>query len=260
MPAPVNTERKRAETTTVIRIDLILTTTPLPTGKGDHFTTTIVMLVPVMKQTTPFPTHPSTSLKLRSLEGVTITWTLAATLTGMALYVLIEYWLAKPADLGTFLSHHLVHFALITAAVWFASLAVIRRVVIKPVDRIFVHLRRIAVGRVDYLDCEVRAREVADVVSSVNHLVTKLLKVPAPDSVSHSLDRLRLLRSELVRLSDRLGDDVVIVMRSLSALEEGMLGMLQLNEDSPEVIRHRKEGGGANQQPDTNGNHERALT
>jgi len=177
------------------------------------------------------------AFRLRSLEGTLVTWTLAITVAGMTLYTLIEYLIARPPDLSAFLLHHLIHFLLISIAVWFASLVVIRKLVIQPVDKVFVHLKRIAVGRVDYLSCEVGAREVADVVSSVNLLVTKLLRVPAPDSISYALDRLRILRAELTRVSPKLGDDVVVIMRSLSALEEEMLNMLNLNEDSPQVVR-----------------------
>lgn len=154
----------------------------------------------------------------------------------MILYSAIEFIIDPPPDSGAFVIHHLLHVALIGIAVWVASMIVIRRFVIEPVDQIFIHLRRVAAGRLEYLDCAVRAREVGDVVASVNGLVSRLRRVPEPNAVSEALDHLRGLREQLKASSGKLGDDVVPAMRLVTALESDLLDILQLDEESR--LRH----------------------
>lgn len=171
-------------------------------------------------------TSPASSPE--SLQGTIVRWTLAASLGGMLLYTAIEYFIARPDDFPAFAAHHLLHVALIALLVWAASFLVIRKFVITPVNRIFVHLRRMANGRLEYLDAEVQTREVAEVISSVNRLVGRMVRTPDDDAVFRALDHLRTLRSELRNTADRLGDDVVPVMRSLAALEGEMLELIQM--------------------------------
>lgn len=168
-----------------------------------------------------------------SLHGKVSRWTLAATLIGMAVYSVVEYFIERPSDWMTFLFHHVLHVAVIGLAVWIASFLVIRRLVIEPVDRIFVHIRRIAAGRLEFLDCTVSAREVGHVVASVNHLVSKLRSTPEPDSVSRCLDHLRGLREALKTVSATAQDDLVPVMRLVTALEGDLLDLLQVHEIEP---------------------------
>lgn len=150
----------------------------------------------------------------------------------MILYSAVEFIIDPPPDSSAFVIHHLLHVALIGIAVWVASMIVIQRFVIEPVDQIFIHLRRVAAGRLEYLDCAVRAREVGDVVASVNGLVSRLRRVPEPNAVSEALDHLRGLREQLKASSDKLGDDVVPAMRLVTALEGDLLDILQQDEDS----------------------------
>jgi methyl-accepting chemotaxis protein len=157
----------------------------------------------------------------------------------MAIYSVAEFLIERPGDWQNFLLHHLLHVALIGVAVWISSMLVIRRFVIEPVDHIFVHLRRVAAGRLEYLDCTVRAREVGGVVASVNHLISRLRRVPDPDAASQALDHLRSLREQLKESSHKLGNDVVPVMRLVTALEGDLLDLLQLTENPQESGRRR---------------------
>lgn len=185
----------------------------------------------------PYPSPLAQGGPSRSLHHSVTRWTLAAAILGMALYSLIEFLIDKPVDWANFILHHFLHVAIIGIAVWVASLVVIRRFVIEPVDHIFVHLRRVAAGRLEYLDCTVRAREVGDVIASVNHLVSRLRRVPEPDAASQALDHLVNLRETLNGASDKLGDDIVPIMRLVSGLEGELLNVLQLTEGDPVSAR-----------------------
>ena len=166
-----------------------------------------------------------------SLHGKVSRWTSAAPLIGMAAYSAVEYLIERPSDWTTFLFHHVLHVAVIGLAVWIASFLVIRRLVIEPVDHIFVHLRRVAAGRLEFLDCTVGAREVGHVVASVNHLVSRLRRTPEPDSISRCLDHLRGLREALKTVSATAQDDLVPVMRLVTSLEGDLLDLLQVHEE-----------------------------
>ncbi|RYD18160.1 MAG: hypothetical protein EOP88_23580 [Verrucomicrobiaceae bacterium] len=183
-------------------------------------------------QTSTAPDMPVGKLKGSIRKNITC-WTLLASLCGMAAYTGMEYLISPPDDFAGFLLHHVIHVAFIGIAVWWASLQVIRRFVVDPVDRVFIHLRRVAAGRLDYLDIEVGTHELADVIGSVNLLVGKLLRKPDPEAIYHAFDELRNLRLELKRVSDILGDDIVPIMKYLGKLEEAMLVIIQVAGDSP---------------------------
>lgn len=160
------------------------------------------------------------------LQTLIATRTFAAVVVGMAIYTLAEYLIERPADWVGFLTHHLLHVAVIGLAVWLAAVMVISRLVIKPVNHVFIHLRRIASGRLEYLDVEVGSSQLSSVVGSVNALVSRLRRTPEDDSVSRALDHVRELRSALrERMSD--SDDTVPIMRLVTKLEGELLEVVQ---------------------------------
>lgn len=160
------------------------------------------------------------------LQTLVATRTFAAVVVGMAIYTLAEYLIERPADWVGFLTHHLLHVAVIGLAVWLAAVMVISRLVIKPVNHVFIHLRRLASGRLDYLDVEVETAQLDGVVTSVNQLVARLRRTPEDDSVSRALDHVRELRTALRgRMSD--SDDDVPIMRLVTKLEGELLEVMQ---------------------------------
>ncbi|MFC7339207.1 hypothetical protein ACFQY0_18580 [Haloferula chungangensis] len=162
-----------------------------------------------------------------SLDQSMLRWTFGAVFSGMLVYSLVEYAIDRPSDAMDFVTHHLIHVLVIGLVVWMALVLVIRRAVVDPASRIFLHLNRIALGRLEYLECDVANREVADVVASVNSLVSALKRVPEPDSASRAMDRVRELRELLKHNSEKLGEDVVPAMRVVSRLEGELLEVLQ---------------------------------
>lgn len=167
----------------------------------------------------------------RDLLPLVASRTFAAVVVGMGIYTLAEYLIDQPTDWLLFLTHHVFHVALIGGAVWLVSAVLIGRLVIKPVDHVFLHLRRVASGRLEYLDIEAGSSQLGGVVKSVNELVARLRRTPEDDSVSRALDRVRELRTALRgRTSD--SDDVPI-MRLLTKLEGELLEVMQEHGDTP---------------------------
>lgn len=184
-----------------------------------------------------FKKHPKTSnpsqrgdfpaaSETRDLLSLVASRTFAAVVVGMVIYTLVEYLIDRPADWPVFLTHHVLHVAVIGVAVWVVSAALISRLVIKPVDHVFLHLRRVASGRLEYLDIEVGSSQLGGVVNSVNELVARLRRTPEDDSVSRALDHVRELRTALRgRMSD--SDDDVPIMRLVTKLEGELLEVMQ---------------------------------
>lgn len=174
-----------------------------------------------------------THIRSESIQRAATKWTLLAAIAGMSIYGTIEYFATGAKSLPDFATHHLLDVAIIMLAVWFASWLAIRRAVIEPVNRIFVHLRRMASGRIEYLDGDMGSKELADVAASINRLVFHLSKDRDLESVSEGLDSLRRLRSELKKVSDGLGEAGVPVMRALGNLEGSLLHMLSAFPGDP---------------------------
>lgn len=162
-----------------------------------------------------------------SLHKSVVWTTFLVTLLGMGIYTLVEFVIDPPRDLASFLAHHLIHVAVIGLAVWIASVMVIRRLVIEPVNHVFIHLHRMASGRLDYLDVEVETTELEGVVTSVNELVAKLRDIPAEDAVSRALDHIRQLRPTLRGALAGCEDEAVPVMRLITKLEGDLLEIMQ---------------------------------
>jgi hypothetical protein len=150
----------------------------------------------------------------------------------MLLYTLVEYLIDRPADWPVFLTHHVLHVAVIGVAVWVVSAALISRLVIKPVDHLFLHLHRIASGRFEYLDVELGSTQFSGVVGSVNTLVARLRRTPEGDSVSRALDHIRELR---VALRERMNDsdDSLPIMRLMTKLEDELFDVMQEHSETP---------------------------
>lgn len=163
----------------------------------------------------------------RNLLSLVASRTFATVVVGMLLYTLVEYLIELPEDLPGFLAHHILHVVVIGAAVWIVTNMLIKHLVIKPVDHVFLHLRRMASGRLDYLDIEVGSTQFNGVVGSVNQLVARLRRTPEDDSVSRALDHVRKLRAALRERMKESDEDAVPIMRLVTKLEGELLEVMQ---------------------------------
>jgi methyl-accepting chemotaxis protein len=163
----------------------------------------------------------------RDLLSLVASRTFGAVFIGMLLYTFVEYLIERPYDWSGFLTHHILHVVVIGVAVWIVSTILIRHLVIKPVDHVFLHLRRVASGRLDYLDIEVGSTQFNGVVGSVNELVARLRRTPEDDSVSRALDHIRKLRAALKEQMKETDEDAVTIMRLVTKLEGELLEVMQ---------------------------------
>jgi hypothetical protein len=163
----------------------------------------------------------------KDLLSLILTRTFVAVVIGMLLYTLIEFLIDRPADVPVFITHHVLHVAVIGVAVWVVSSVLISRLVIKPVDHVFIHLRRVASGRLEYLDIEAGSTQLGGVIGSLNALVARLRRTPEDDSVSRALDHVRELRTMLSARINESDEANVPVMRLVTKLEGELLDVMQ---------------------------------
>jgi methyl-accepting chemotaxis protein len=163
----------------------------------------------------------------KDLLSLILTRTFVAVVIGMLLYTLVEFLIDRPADVPVFITHHVLHVAVIGVAVWVVSSVLISRLVIKPVDHVFIHLRRVASGRLEYLDIEAGSTQLGGVIGSLNALVARLRRTPEDDSVSRALDHVRELRTMLSARMNESDEANVPVMRLVTKLEGELLDVMQ---------------------------------
>ena len=185
--------------------------------------TKIIKNVIHTKELNDMPSYNET----RDLLSLVASRTFGAVFIGMLLYTFVEYLIERPDDWSGFLTHHILHVVVIGVAVWIVSTILIRHLVIKPVDHVFLHLRRVASGRLDYLDIEVGSTQFNGVVGSVNELVARLRRTPEDDSVSRALDHIRKLRAALKEQMKETDEDAVTIMRLVTKLEGELLEVMQ---------------------------------
>jgi methyl-accepting chemotaxis protein len=163
----------------------------------------------------------------KDLLSLILTRTFATVVLGMLLYTLIEFLIDRPSDVPVFITHHVLHVVVIGVAVWVVSSVLISRLVIKPVDHVFIHLRRVASGRLEYLDIEAGSTQLGGVIGSVNALVARLRRTPEDDSVSRALDHVRELRTALRARMNESDETNVPIMRLVTKLEGELLDVMQ---------------------------------
>jgi hypothetical protein len=153
-----------------------------------------------------------------------------ASLSGMLLYTLVEYLVQRPDDWVEFFVHHLLHTLIVVGVVAVVASMTMHRMVIKPVSHVFIHIRRMAAGRIENIDLECRSDEIRSVLESINHLANRLRTAGKDDALSHALDDIRDIRAHLREtLSD--SDASVATMRHLAKLENRLLDVLQQHGD-----------------------------
>jgi methyl-accepting chemotaxis protein len=171
----------------------------------------------------------------KNLSSLILTRTFATVVLGMLLYTLIEFLIDRPSDVPVFITHHVLHVVVIGVAVWVVSSVLISRLVIKPVDHVFIHLRRVASGRLEYLDIEAGSTQLGGVIGSVNALVARLRRTPDDDSVSRALDHVRELRTALRARMNESDETNVPIMRLVTKLEGELLDVMQ-NQSSTSPV------------------------
>lgn len=155
---------------------------------------------------------------------------IAASLFGMMLYTLVEYLIQRPANWADFFVHHLMHTLIVVGVVAVVASATMHKLVIKPVSHVFIHIRRMAMGRIENIDLECRSDEIRSVVESINHLATRLRTPGNCDALARALDDIRVIRNHLRdTLSD--SDASVTTMRHLAKLENRLLDVMQQHGD-----------------------------
>jgi hypothetical protein len=154
----------------------------------------------------------------------------SASLLGMLIYTLVEYFVQRPDDWAEFFIHHLLHTLIVVGVVAIVASVTLHKVVIKPVSHVFIHLKRMAAGRIEKIDLECRSDEIRSVVESINLLAIRLRTAGKDDVLSHALDDIRDIRAQLREsLSD--SDIDVTIMRNLAKLENRLLDVLQQHSD-----------------------------
>ena len=178
----------------------------------------------------PMKTEATNDSSGRSLLVTMAKAVIAASLFGMMLYTLVEYLIQRPENWADFFVHHLMHTLIVVGVVAVVASATMHKLVIKPVSHVFIHIRRMAAGRIENIDLECRSDEIRSVVESINHLATRLRTPGNNDALAHAIDDIRDLRKQLREtLSD--SDASVATMRQLSKLENRLLDVMQEHGD-----------------------------
>ena len=178
----------------------------------------------------PMKTEATNDSSGRSLLVTMAKAVIAASLFGMMLYTLVEYLIQRPQNWADFFVHHLMHTLMVVGVVAVVASATMHKLVIKPVSHVFIHIRRMAMGRIENIDLECRSDEIRSVVESINHLATRLRTPGNCDALAHALDDIRVIRNHLRdTLSD--SDASVTTMRHLAKRENRLLDVMQQHGD-----------------------------
>ncbi|MBI4605497.1 MAG: hypothetical protein HY721_26325 [Planctomycetes bacterium] len=109
-----------------------------------------------------------------SLSSVVALWTGVAIALSMAGYAVFEYLSAPGVTLLELIVNHLWHVAALGAAIYGLCWLVLRRLLIRPLEQIYLHLYGIGAGRLEELDLPTGVREIQTIVDGVNLMVRRM--------------------------------------------------------------------------------------
>ena len=120
-------------------------------------------------------------MKTRSLSFFVTIWMAAAVAAGMGVYALYEHVIMPGHTLRELAVEHLGHVLVLGVTIYVLCWAVFYFLLLRPLNRIYLHLYTIGTGRLEMLELDSRVREIRTIVDGVNLMLSRL-KLGADDN------------------------------------------------------------------------------
>lgn len=176
----------------------------------------------------------------RSLSFVVSVWIALTIAAGMAFYALFEYASMPRVTAAEIALEHLWHVLVLGLVTYALCLVLLRHFVVRPLEALRFHLRRVSLGEVDELVIDTRVSEVRSIVDGINGMIHRMQSARQRGSEEeqqrlNAIDQLVADAQRQVLAIERLSEQLdaeqdrmaVSIRESLSGLDEILAEMLQ---------------------------------
>ena len=169
----------------------------------------------------------SDAAKHPSLSFVAALWTAAAIAVVMAVYAVLQKALEPDVTWRELFVHHLWHVFVLGGVIHLACWLVFRRLLDRPLNRIYVHLYAMGQGQLGPLQLHSRIRELVTIVDGINLLVWRMGRVLDPKALPDAQENIRVIREALSERSAQQPNAFSEVTERLDRVEKDLLALAQ---------------------------------
>lgn len=113
-----------------------------------------------------------------SISSITSFLAAGAVAAGMAVYAIVSY-VADPSQSPlNLLLQHTWHVVALGVTIYVCVLVALRRLLVQPIHKIYVHLYGVGSGRLRPLHLDTSVRELAEIVAGVNLMIKRMDRGP----------------------------------------------------------------------------------
>lgn len=162
-----------------------------------------------------------------SLSLLVALWTAAAIAIAMGAYAVYQHFQLPETTLKNLFVHHLWHVLVLGVVIYVACWSAFRQFLLKPLNRIYVHLYGLGSGKMRKLDLHSSVRELQTIVHGINLMIWRLNQWMDADALTQTHARINEIKtiSEQLRIenrtvADHLQDQAVGLEKSILAVME----------------------------------------
>jgi hypothetical protein len=152
----------------------------------------------------------------RSLSYLVAVWSALAIAVSMAIYAVFQYYTSPGKTVGGLLLEHLWHVLVLGVAIYGLLYLVLRRILLRPIQKIYLHLYKVGTGRVEPLDLPTRVRELETIVDGVNVMIDRM-------GQSFPVDEIACAREAAKRAYDKAPQEAQEILNHLARLQESIV-------------------------------------
>lgn len=165
----------------------------------------------------------------RSLSFFVTVWMAAAIAVSMGAYAVYEYAAAPGQSLRELAVEHLGHVLVLGVFIYILCCAVFYFVLLRPLNRVYLHLYAIGDGQLETLEMDSNVREIHTIVDGVNLMLSRI-------KLSGDCDALELAQQRIAEIQE--------MTRQLTTADHEHLGVLlgklaDLQKSLPNILVRR---------------------
>jgi len=163
----------------------------------------------------------------KSLSALVTFWVGVAISVSMAGYAWVQYMVTPDATVVGLFTRHLWHVAALGVVIYAFSWIVLRRLVLHPLETVYLHLYAVGAGKRTPLDLPTNVTEIQTIVDGVNLMVRRMALGAEGGSFDRAERLLREIRATAKRLpvADADRNAVADLLAQLVELENSLVAI-----------------------------------
>jgi methyl-accepting chemotaxis protein len=162
----------------------------------------------------------------RSLSFFVSVWIAVAVAASMAVYAAYEYATMPGHTLRELAVEHLGHVLGLGILVYVLCWGVFYFLLLRPLNRIYLHLYTIGAGRLSTIELDSNVREIRTIVDGVNLMLSRLKQGADSNALELSQKRIAEIREMTRHLTTLDQEHISVLLDKLADLEKSLPGIL----------------------------------